>query len=137
MSYETKQSRLVFDYLKENSSNHFSAEDIYFGIVKKGGKIGKTTVYRQLDRLCDKGIVRKLFSGDNDGFCYQYINGERCSNHYHLKCSVCGKLFHFECDFLDKAAYHILDEHNFMVDTSKIVFYGICEQCAKRTEDNK
>lgn len=130
MGYETKQSRLVNSFLRENTEKHFSAEDVYFALVSKGEKIGRTTVYRQLDKLVETGKARKFIVGENDACCYQY-NDEHCHNHYHLKCSGCGRLIHTECDFLDKLSKHIFDDHQFAIDGSKTVLYGTCKSCAK------
>ena len=132
MSYETKQSRLVNDFLKANNQKHFSAEEVYFSLVSNGEKIGRTTVYRQLDKLCENGKARKFIIGENEACCYQY-NDERCHNHYHLKCSACGKLIHTECNFLDKLSAHIFDDHQFTIDGSKTVLYGTCKACRKES----
>lgn len=128
MSYETKQSKLVFEFLMENPHKHFSAEDVYFALISKGGHIGKTTVYRQLDRLVAENKARKFISGENEACCYQLLS-EECNNHYHLKCSSCGDLIHTECQFLDKLSAHIFDDHKFKIDGSKTVLYGICSKC--------
>ena len=131
MSYETKQSRLVDEFLKSHNSKHFSAEDVYFSLVSKGERIGRTTVYRQLDRLVENGKARKFFVGENEACCYQYNDADHCHNHYHLKCSGCGALIHTECEFLDKLASHIFSDHQFTLDGSKTVLYGTCKACAK------
>ena len=59
MSYITKQSKLVYDFLESNSHKHFSAEEVYFALISQGEHIGRTTVYRQLDRLCDNNYAKK------------------------------------------------------------------------------
>lgn len=128
MSYETKQSKLVYDFLEKNPQKHFSAEEVYFALVSDGNRIGRTTVYRQLDKLCENNKARKFFSGDNNACCYQF-EGENCHNHYHLRCSCCGTLIHTECDFLDKLSQHIFNDHKFKIDGSKTVLYGICQKC--------
>ncbi len=130
MNYNTKQSKLVYDFLANNPHKHFSAEDVYFALVSNGDNIGRTTVYRQLDKLCDEKKARKFFSGENNACCYQ-LESENCHNHYHLKCSSCGTLFHTECDFLDELSAHIYNDHKFKIDNSKIVLYGICQNCRK------
>lgn len=132
MSYNTKQSKLVYDFLQNNPHKHFSAEEVYFALISNGDNIGRTTVYRQLDKLCDEGKVRKFFSGENNACCYQ-LESEDCHNHYHLKCSSCGTLIHTECDFLDKLSSHIFNDHQFRIDSSKTVLYGICQSCRKET----
>jgi Fur family ferric uptake transcriptional regulator len=128
MNYETKQSKLVYDFLQKNTQKHFSAEEVYFAIKENGDNIGRTTVYRQLDRLVEEHKARKFFSGDNNSCCYQF-ESESCHNHYHLRCSSCGTLIHTECDFLDKLSQHIFNDHNFKIDGSKTVLYGICKNC--------
>ncbi|MBQ8767282.1 MAG: transcriptional repressor, partial [Clostridia bacterium] len=89
MSYETKQSKLVYNFLESNPHKHFTAEEVYFSLITQGEHIGRTTVYRQLDRLCEEHKARKFSSGDNDACCYQF-ESESCHNHYHLRCSCCG-----------------------------------------------
>ena len=128
MHYETKQSKLVYEFLEKNPQKHFSAEEVYFAIKSNGDNIGRTTVYRQLDRLVEEHKARKFFSGDNNACCYQF-ESENCHNHYHLRCSCCGTLIHTECDFLDKLSQHIYNDHNFKIDGSKTVLYGICKHC--------
>ncbi len=130
MNYNTRQSKLVYDFLENNPHKHFSAEEVYFALVSGGNNIGRTTVYRQLDKLCDEKKARKFFSGDNNACCYQF-ESEHCHNHYHLKCSSCGTLIHTECDFLDKLTNHIFSDHQFKIDGSRTVLYGICQKCGK------
>lgn len=133
MSYITKQGQLIKDFLKNNSGRHFSADEVYFVLMSNGEQIGKTTVYRQLERLSDEGTARKFLSGTNGACCYQFADPDVCHNHYHLKCSKCGELLHVECDFLDKLSEHIYDDHKFTIDGSKTVLYGLCENCGKET----
>lgn len=128
MSYETKQSKLVYEFLENHPENHFSAEDVYFSLISDGKRIGRTTVYRQLDRLVAEDKAQKFITGENGACCYQLTSCE-CHNHYHLKCSECGELIHTECDFLDKLCGHIFADHKFTVDTSKTVLYGVCQKC--------
>ena len=60
MSYNTKQSKLVYDFLQNNPHKHFSAEEVYFALISNGDNIGRTTVYRQLDKLCDEGKLENF-----------------------------------------------------------------------------
>ena len=60
---------------------------------------------------------------------YQYIS-EKCNSHYHLQCKKCGKLIHLECDEVKSLKKHIIEEHNFEIDSSSPII-GICEKCNK------
>ena len=60
-----------------------------------------------------------------------------CHDHFHMKCLKCGRLFHLECDHLKDIAAHISKMHDFTIDSSRTVFYGICGECAKKTPTAK
>lgn len=135
MRYNTKQRELILKYLSESEGEHIKAEDILEYLKANDTPVGKSTVYRYLDALVEQGNVRKYTIEDGQGACFQYI-GENvkthCKEHYHLKCSDCGELFHVSCEFMDEINTHILNEHNFTVDNSKTVFYGLCDKCTKK-----
>lgn len=131
--YSTKQSRLIENVLKDNSDGHLTADEIFEKLKNSGEAVGKATVYRHLEKLYSDGIVRKFLSGDGGSACFQYMrDSSKCKSHYHLKCIECGRLIHAECKFLNELSKHILYEHGFLVDGSKTVFYGVCENCAKK-----
>lgn len=135
MSYNTKQSTEILSCLNENKERHMTAEDVYLTLRQNGSGVGKTTVYRHLEKLYSDGVVRKYLSGDNQSACFQLAEqNENCHKHYHLKCTSCGKLIHAQCDFLNGLSEHILDEHDFTVDGEKTVLYGLCGECRRSKE---
>ena len=125
--YETKQKSAIVDFVK-SKSGHITAKDIVNELSSRGEKVSTATVYRRLDKLVDSGMLRKYIT--DNGACYQY--SEQChKDHFHLKCTECGTLFHIDCDFLTSIAPHIEKHHNFKVDNRRTVMYGICESCNK------
>lgn len=133
LSYNTKQSKMVFDILLENKDRHLTADEIFEKLRISGESVGKTTIYRHLEKLCASGEVRKFTGGDGDSACYQYAGKNvECREHYHLKCTECGKLIHAECKFLSELSAHIYNEHGFKVDGSRTVLYGVCGDCLKK-----
>ncbi len=124
--YKTKQKTLIIDCLRGTKGRHFTADDIAESL--SGQHVGKTTIYRHLDKLVSEGEVRKYIIDDKSSACYQYI-GDTVCEHFHLKCTSCGELIHADCTFLDELSQHIGKEHRFAVDMSKTVFYGICDMC--------
>ena len=122
MSYNTKQSKMVFDILLENKDRHLTADEIFEKLRISGESVGKTTIYRHLEKLCASGEVRKFTGGDGDSACYQYAG----------KNTECGKLIHAECKFLSELSAHIYNEHGFKVDGSRTVLYGVCGDCLKK-----
>ncbi len=128
VSYKTKQRENILSCIKSFDGAHFTADELARRLQDGGFGVGKTTVYRCLDRMTGDGSVRKYLLGDKDSACYQYIAGG-CTEHFHLKCTCCGKLIHAECEYLSKIAEHIGQHHGFEVNSSKTVFYGICLEC--------
>lgn len=131
-TYNTKQKSVILDFLKKNKGKHFTIDEIVSSLTEKGVSIGKTTVYRYMEKLTDDLCVRKYEISKNDSACYEYVGDSKnnlCSSHYHLKCIKCSKLFHINCHILNTIDEHILNEHNFVVDNTKTVFYGLCQNC--------
>ena len=135
MSYNTRQRELILDYIKKNAKKHLTADDIADAL--KAEQVGKTTVYRYLEKLCEQNLVRKFILSEGKSACYQYNDEQQCHDHFHMKCLKCGKLFHLECDHLKDIAAHISKMHDFTIDSSRTVFYGICGECAKKTPTTK
>ena len=127
--YATRQRALILSFIKESSS-HLTVYDIVEGLKLQGVNVGKATVYRALERLCEDGTVRKFVIDEKSGACYQYARDAECANHFHLKCIRCGKLIHLSCSFMSEMESHILKEHNFMVSSGKTVIYGVCSHCS-------
>ena len=114
MGYNTKQGELIFSLLENSGGKHLTAEDISHTLGERGCPVGKATVFRHLEKMLRDVSVRKFVLHDGESACYQYVGGNAdCCNHYHLKCSECGKLLHVECDFLEKVAEHIFEHHGF------------------------
>ncbi|MDD3168466.1 MAG: Fur family transcriptional regulator [Eubacteriales bacterium] len=130
-SYKTKQRDQIMDCLLKNKDRHITADEIIRTLNAEKTEVGKTTVYRYLDKLVSQGIVRRYFIEGGKSACYQFMDQNNgCSRHYHLKCVDCGQLFHLECDYLGEMDSHIRDHHDFHVDHSKTVLYGQCGTCA-------
>jgi Fe2+/Zn2+ uptake regulation proteins len=133
MNYNTKQKQLILNCLMQNKDRHITADEIKEFLSKGNDMVGKTTIYRYLDKLVSQGLVRKYTVEGGKSACYQYMDQmDQCRNHFHLKCVDCGQLIHLECDYLDDINKHIQSHHDFKIDHSKTVLYGQCGKCAKK-----
>ncbi|MBQ8514333.1 MAG: transcriptional repressor [Ruminococcus sp.] len=131
-SYNTKQKERILSLLIENSTKHATAGFIAQRLQEQETPVGIATIYRYLDQLAEEGIIRKYTLDSKTGACYQYIGDPHgCSEHFHLKCIKCEKLFHVECDYLSDLGDHILAHHGFRIDHTKTVLYGCCKDCSK------
>lgn len=131
--YKTEQKNIILSYLVKNFDKHLTVDDIVSGIKQEGLSVGKTTVYRYLDRLTESGSIRKFISDDGKSSCYQYTKNQgQCKNHYHLKCTSCSRLIHVDCESIDKVFFHMQSEHDFIIDVTRTIFYGICSECRQK-----
>ncbi len=131
VGYNTKQGERIAALLKSAEGEHLTADEIARRLLDNGEAVGKSTVYRWLEKQVGQGTVRRFAGDKNESACYQYTGGTECKNHYHLKCSVCGRLLHVDCEFLDQVAEHILEHHGFVLSEEKTVLYGVCADCRK------
>ena len=130
--YKTKQQKELQAYLKSMQGHHVTVSDICFYMKGKGIAIGTTTVYRQLERLMEAGLVAKYVPDDSGSACFEYIGeGETCHEPvcFHCRCERCGVLIHLSCDELMSVRRHISESHGFVLNPLRTVLYGLCADC--------
>ncbi|WP_455714791.1 Fur family transcriptional regulator [Anaerosporobacter sp.] len=133
--YKTKQREIIQTYLENHGENHVTIDEVLSHLRDNNISVGRTTIYRYMEKLTEAGTLRKYFLEEGMGACYQYVGeNEQCQSHFHLKCIKCGVLLHVKCDYLAGADKHILEEHGFEIDNTKTVFYGWCKSCKENKE---
>ena len=130
--YNTRQRSRLLEYMQAVPGEHFTAKDVCDYFQACGAPIGVATVYRQLERMVEEGLVNKYIIDANSPACFEYVDrqatcGEEC---FHCKCEKCGKLIHLHCEELVQIRSHLKEEHHFTMDPLRTVFYGLCEDCA-------
>ena len=130
MKYNTKQKETIMNYLKNNSNECITINDIYLTLNKK---VGKVTIYRYLEQLEKDNIVNKYTFNNNEPATYKY-NTCTYNNHIHLMCCRCGEVSHIDCKELEE---HIKSEHKFTPDMCKTTIYGICKNCINKGENDE
>ena len=126
----TKQKELIASYLQKNKASHLSIAKIKEDLKDE---IGTTTIYRILNTLINEGKVNKINHGNEQGFCYEYVDKHNnCNNHYHLVCESCNNLIHYSNESISKMCEILKDDINFTVNTNRLTIYGICEICLRK-----
>lgn len=132
-SYQTAQSRALLDFLKKRPGTHYGVEELTETLRSEGISVGRTTVYRHLQRLVETGDVRRT-TAEGRSACYSF--GCCSAPHYHLHCKVCGRLIHADCAELDRLREHFLREHGFEIDPFGTTLMGRCADCIAKGEKN-
>ena len=133
LHYKTKQRGAIYDYIVSLNGAHVTAAQITSHFKTEGVPVSRTTVYRHLNELTESGKIRRLFTDDTSGACYQNMEDRKdCHIHFHLKCENCGQLLHLECEALNEIQEHVRDEHDFEVNALKTILYGKCNNCINK-----
>jgi Fe2+ or Zn2+ uptake regulation protein len=130
--YKTKVRTLIINYLKSNSDRRFTAREIYDSIKDQAGSLNQTTIYRNMDRLCEEGELVRYKEPNRNAWYYQYSDEHKhCNRHMHAQCSTCGKIFHLEKPFVDEFTDRIRTMYGLDVSPSDTIIIGQCEDCGQ------
>ena len=134
--YKTKSKSQIMDYITAQKDKQFSAQQVYDYLSGEKTQINLATVYRNLDKLAEDGVLLRYRSMGSNSVMYQYaVEDKDCHNHLHMRCRECGKIIHLECGFMQEIAEHLLRDHGFTVECEGSVILGICREC-KTAEDS-
>lgn len=122
----TKQRKIVYDIMRE-SDGHMTAEEVYKSAKVRMPKIGIATVYRNLNKLVDDGMLSKIDLG-NDSITYDITT----VLHAHLVCSRCGKITDIILN--SKVFQKEMDTKRFHATEYAMVIRGICGDCASNDD---
>ncbi len=126
MIYNTEKRSEIVLFFESHSDEEFTLEEICSRLLTDGH--GKSTVYRIVSRLVDSGCVRRISDGHTRRVTYQFVGGEHCRGHLHLKCNGCGRLFHLDNKVSSAIGDALVRERGFTLDSGAILF-GRCENC--------
>lgn len=120
----------MLDYFAANAERRFSAAEIHDAMDAAGMNANLTTVYRNLEKLAEEGLLSKRRTAEDTGEGYQYLPPELdCGEHLHLVCRCCGRVIHLNCGFMQEISDHLLAEHGFAIDCRESTLVGLCGDC--------
>ncbi|MEA4921465.1 MAG: transcriptional repressor [Clostridiaceae bacterium] len=121
----SKQRQIILDVL-QRASVHLSADEIYSLARAHLKNIGLGTVYRNLNALCQQGIIRKIeISGGPDRY------DRNIEPHDHALCVKCGALKDCSADLGE--LYDALRFDGVEVLGRNLLVYCICKDCIENT----
>ena len=129
----TRQRMVILEELRKVKT-HPTADELYAMVRTRMPRISLGTVYRNLEKMVEQGMVAKYNVDGTSSACFEYIgdHGEEHENCYHCKCEKCGKLIHLQCNEVEILKQHMQQHHDFQMDPHRTVFYGICGECSKK-----
>ena len=131
MAYATRQQQAVLRCLAGHTGGYVTALELAEELRAQGSAVGLATVYRQLERLEQAGRIHKISTDEGAG--YQYCDHPE-GGCFLLRCELCGRIRHVDCENLEPLYRHIAQEHHFRINPRKTMLYGLCEDCAGKEE---
>lgn len=122
----SKQKEIVLRVLEEHKI-HPTAEELYRFIHQEYTDIGVATVYRNLNKLAEKGIIKKIIGLDGSS------HFDSCTEpHSHFICNCCGKIYdvpeNVGMDLIAKAE----EFTDCKITSMDITFRGFCSECEEK-----
>lgn len=118
----TRQKDIIYQTLSEMDS-HPTILELYEAVKDRDASVGQATVYRNVSKLIEEGMVFKILT--SDGCCHYDANSRQ---HVHFFCNHCHRLFDLydiDLKFLDKQ----VKNSKYKVDSFYVLFEGICDKC--------
>jgi Fur family transcriptional regulator, peroxide stress response regulator len=123
---ETRQRELILLIL-QGTTSHPTADWIYDEARKKMPQISKSTVYRNLGILLERGEITAL---NLNGTITRYEIKQ--NPHYHFRCEQCGQVFDLQHPVKEDLDRKVEANTGFKVKYHQLEFRGICQECQKQ-----
>lgn len=122
----TPQRQLILGAIRRGGG-HVTPEQISRAVMRRAPTVNRTTVYRNLDFLCEMRLVVAVQIG---GRMYYELAGDE--PHHHLVCRQCNEVRQLEHrtvkEFFDK----IDREQAFSIDMDHLALFGLCRSCRRK-----
>jgi len=123
MTRQSKQREAILRCLRSVAS-HPTAEWIFDRVRQEMPNISLGTVYRNLRRLKQEGLIMEL---DLSGYEGRYdANPE---NHYHFRCDRCGRVFDIVEPVDRTIDERVAKKTGFKISHHVLEFRGLCRDC--------
>lgn len=120
----TQQRKIILEELRKVTC-HPTAEELHRLVREKLPKISMATVYRNLEILSEEGMVWKMdVAGTQRRFDGNTVN------HYHIRCSVCGRMDDVHMELVPTIEEMAKKASGYSVLCHRVEFTGICPDCA-------
>jgi len=108
-------------------AGHVTADELAEKVRQHAPRIGRMTVYRTLDLLCDLGLARPIYQGTGAAHYILLADG----GHHHLVCHRCHDVIEFEECVAAALIEKIGKQFDFHISSHLLELHGLCGNCAE------
>ncbi|MGB9626473.1 MAG: Fur family transcriptional regulator [Phycisphaerae bacterium] len=123
----TRQRRVILEQLRKVCT-HPTADEVYRMVRRRIGRISLATVYRNLEMLADRGLIRRL---DLAGGARRYDGDTK--DHYHVRCVRCGRVGDVYAGRLRALEATFGGASDYAIMGWRLELIGLCPRCRRRS----
>jgi Fur family ferric uptake transcriptional regulator len=123
--YRLTQSRLAVLKVLAETESYADVATIYRLGKQSLPRLGRVSVYRTLELLCELGLARKVHSPDG---CHSFGRADRAEGHY-LICQQCGQITEFPCLGLEELLQTVEKQSGYTIREHMLQLEGLCPNC--------
>ena len=109
-----------------SSIDHFDIDELYLRLRKKGSRISKASIYRNIPLIMQCNLIREVWHEDGH-MHYEPIHGQ--SHHCHLRCDRCGRVIEFYEEALKEIEKRLEIKYDFQILDHRLDVTGFCSHC--------
>ena len=121
----TTQQQAIFQLVKR-SQKHLTADDVYAEVRRTLPRISLATVYRNLEKLVDAGLIGRV---SIRGVYYFELNTEA---HYHVICLSCKRVEDVGSSQATYIESFFARDTGYILTGHELVLHGVCPVCQKK-----
>lgn len=124
LKHSKKREEVLKAFLKAH--RHISTYELHSLMLKKGLRVGYSTVFRTLKLLVEAGIALKIDLGKGEVYFEPKLGYK---HHDHFVCIKCGRIIEFSEPKIEELQDKIAKEKRFEAKDHRLVIYGLCSKC--------
>lgn len=130
----TRQRKVILEEVRREGE-HLTADEIYDRVRRRLPRISMGTVYRNLDILASRGLIKKL---EPDYPQMRFDGNTR--DHYHLLCVRCGRVSDAHVAHSGNAL-EVLEQTigqltRYGIFGHRLEFIGLCPECMEEAQNS-
>jgi Fe2+ or Zn2+ uptake regulation protein len=120
----TDEVRRLFEAQERHA---WSIEELHETVQRSLGSADYSSVFRAVGQLERQGLLDRVDLGDG-----RARFEVREDHHEHIRCESCGRIAEVPLCVLDDATAQVQTTTGFRVTSHRVVFGGLCADCARR-----
>ena len=120
----TSQRNLILEIIRQGKG-HLDADEIYRRARLKEPRLSLSTVYRNLLKFKEQGLVDELHFDEG----HHHYEAKASTEHHHLKCLGCGRVIEFDYHLADHITANVAQAKGFTITEAEVSLSGYCARC--------